>query len=248
MAKRTRGRDPFVQSEALGPAAMLSQESAVLYYDYALLPIEQREPVQRAARMIKPLLKRTAEDIFVIGNELRAIKAMLPHGRYTEWLDVEFGLSDRMAQHFVNVRERLGPKSEKFSVLPPSTLYLLAAPSTPDAAIAQVEARIDAGERLTRDVVQGTIVEAKFREESALRRASSTLDFAGQIDRTRLDELSALEEVIDAAMRLLGPSKIEVYERYIHADEVRLARQGLHAALAKVRERMGQIRSKRPGL
>ena len=88
----------------------------------------------RAARVIKPLLKRTAEDIFIIGGELRAVKEMLPHGRYTDWLGVEFGLSERMAQHFVNVRERLGPKSEKFSVLPPSTLYMLAAPSTPDSA------------------------------------------------------------------------------------------------------------------
>jgi hypothetical protein len=88
---------------------------------------------------------------------------MLPHGRYTEWLGVEFGLSERMAQHFVNVRERLGPKSEKFSVLPPSTLYLLAAPSTPDEAIAVVEERIDAGDRLSVAHVQRTIDEHKRR-------------------------------------------------------------------------------------
>jgi hypothetical protein len=86
---------------------------------------------------------------------------MLPHGRYTEWLEVEFGLSERMAQHFVNVRERLGPKSEKFSVLPPSTLYLLAAPSTPDQAINLVEERIDKGDRLSVAHVQRTIAEQK---------------------------------------------------------------------------------------
>jgi hypothetical protein len=163
MAKptRSRTRDPFTQSEILAPVAVLSQMSAELYYDYSQLPSEHREAVRRSARIIKPLLKRTAEDIFIIGGELRAVKEMLPHGRYTEWLEVEFGLSERMAQHFVNVRERLGPKSEKFSVLPPSTLYLLAAPSTPDQAISIVEERIDAGDRVSVAHVQRTIAEQK---------------------------------------------------------------------------------------
>jgi hypothetical protein len=160
---RSRARDPFTQSEILAPVAVLSQASTELYYDYNQLPSEHREAVRRSARIIKPLLKRTAEDIFIIGGELRAVKEMLPHGRYTEWLGVEFGLSERMAQHFVNVRERLGPKSEKFSVLPPSTLYLLAAPSTPDEAIAVVEERIDAGDRLSVVYVQRTIDEQKRR-------------------------------------------------------------------------------------
>ena len=162
-AARSRARDPFTQSEILAPVAVLSQGSMELYYDYTQLPTEHREAVRRSARIIKPLLKRTAEDIFIIGGELRGVKEMLPHGRYTEWLGVEFGLSERMAQHFVNVRERLGPKSEKFSVLPPSTLYLLAAPSTPDEAIEIVEGRIDAGDRLSVAHVQRTIDEQKRR-------------------------------------------------------------------------------------
>jgi hypothetical protein len=165
MAKttRSRARDPFTQSEILAPVAVLSQISSELYYDYNQLATEHRDAVRRSARIIKPLLKRTAEDIFIIGGELRNVKDMLPHGKYTEWLGVEFGLSERMAQHFVNVRERLGPKSEKFSVLPPSTLYLLAAPSTPDEAIAVVEERIDAGDRLSVAHVQRTIDEHKRR-------------------------------------------------------------------------------------
>lgn len=181
MAKptRSRARDPFTQSEILAPVAVLTQASAELYYDYNQLPSEHREAVRRSARIIKPLLKRTAEDIFIIGGELRAVKEMLPHGRYTEWLGVEFGLSERMAQHFVNVRERLGPKSEKFSVLPPSTLYLLAAPSTPDEAIATVEERIDAGDRLSVAHVQRTIDEHK-RRVRALTIDGKTIDGKAQ--------------------------------------------------------------------
>jgi hypothetical protein len=189
MAKptRSRARDPFTQSEILAPVAVLSQAGAELYYDYSQLPSEHREAVRRSARIIKPLLKRTAEDIFVIGGELRAVKEMLPHGRYTEWLEVEFGLSERMAQHFVNVRERLGPKSEKFSVLPPSTLYLLAAPSTPDEAITLVEDRIDKGDRLSVAHVQRTIAEQK-RLVRILTIDSEAQPNGGQGDGTAQDE------------------------------------------------------------
>jgi hypothetical protein len=134
------------------------------------------------------LIKRTAEDIFIIGGELRSVKEMLPHGRYTEWLGVEFGLSERMAQHFVNVRERLGPKSEKFSVLPPSTLYLLAAPSTPDEAIAVVEERIDAGDRMSVAHVQRTIDEHKRRVRGL------TIDAKAQPELLPTGEESGTEE------------------------------------------------------
>jgi hypothetical protein len=245
MAKRVRGRDPFTQSEILGPAAVLTQESAALYYDYGQLPAEHREAVRRAARTIKPLLKRTAEDIFVIGGELRAVKAMLPHGRYTDWLGIEFGLSERMAQHFVNVRERLGPKSEKFSVLPPSTLYLLAAPSTPDAAIEVVEERIDAGDRLSVVFVQRTIAALKARPDHTpdVTVDGEIVDIPGPpVDAVKagLQELAELEEVLEGALRLLAPAVVRRYDDVMGEDDVKRARLELSAALSKVRRRMGQ--------
>ena len=55
--------------------------------------------------------------------------------------------------------ERLGNQSEKL-VLPPSSLYMLAAPSTPDAAIAQVEGAL-AREGATARTVQHVIAAAK---------------------------------------------------------------------------------------
>jgi hypothetical protein len=147
---------------------VVEQAAVDLYYDYSTVPEAHRETVRRSAITIKPRLKRAAEDIFVIGKELRATKALLPHGEYTNWLDVEFGLSDRMAQRFVNVYERLGVKSDKLSLLPPSTLYLLAAPSTPDAAIDAVEQQLAAGERIGVAFVQRAIVDAKQKAKQQL--------------------------------------------------------------------------------
>lgn len=163
---RTDRRNPFERAQTT--TAMVSDQTAVeLYYDYNTIPEEHREALRRSALTIKPRLKRAAEDIFVIGRELMAVKMRLPHGTYTNWLDIEFGLSDRMAQRFMGVAERLGSKSDKLSVLPPSTLYLLAAPSTPDEAIATVEQQLTNGERISVAFVQRAITEAKEQKTQA---------------------------------------------------------------------------------
>lgn len=117
-----------------------------LRYDYSRIEDEAvRERARRAAVQIKPRLKRAVEDIFVIGQELTFIKEYLAHGEWGNWLETEFGLSDRMARNFMNVALRLGDKTEKFSVLPVSALYELAAPSTVYEVIQQVEGEIETG-------------------------------------------------------------------------------------------------------
>lgn len=160
MVQRTRKRDPFLDGQTTA-VTVVEQAAVELYYDYSTVPEAYRDTLRRSAITIKPRLKRSAEDIFVIGKELRATKTLLPHGEYSNWLDVEFGLSDRMAQRFVNVYERLGPKSDIMSDLPPTTLYLLAAPSTPDEAIQTVEKELDAGERISVSYIQRVITIAK---------------------------------------------------------------------------------------
>ena len=119
---------------------------ADLRYDYSRVEDETvRERLRQAAVQIKPRLKRAAEDLFVIGQELVTINEYLGHGEWGEWLATEFGLSDRMARNFMNVAIRLGGKTEKFSVLPVSVLYELAAPSTAPEVIEQVEGEIETG-------------------------------------------------------------------------------------------------------
>jgi hypothetical protein len=132
------------------PLNLLSQDEFDLLYDYSRIPDEQdRRLVQNAARRIKPRLKRAAQDIFDSGRELIAVKDRLPYGEWGPWLETEFGLSDRMAQNWMNVARRLGVKSEKFSELPVSVLYLLASPSTKVEVIEQVKERLEEGIRPT---------------------------------------------------------------------------------------------------
>ena len=128
---------------------LLNQEVDLLY-DYSRISDEQdRKAVQNAAMRIKPRLKRAAQEIFESGRELLAVKDRLPHGQWGEWLETEFGLSERMAQNWMNVARRLGTKSAKFSDLPVSVLYLLASPSTKVEVIEHVKGQLEEGYRPT---------------------------------------------------------------------------------------------------
>ena len=87
-------------------------------------------------------LKRTAEDIIAIGQELQAAKEQLADpdgGMFLAWINAEFDMSKSTAYQFINVAKRFGGSLPNFGKLAPSVLYLLAAPSTPDPVIEQVQ-------------------------------------------------------------------------------------------------------------
>lgn len=239
MARPTRRRDPFRDGQTT--AVTVVEQSAVdLYFNYATLPEEKREVVRRSALTIKPRLKRAAEDIFVIGSELLEVKTLLPHGLFTEWLDVEFGLSDRMAQHFMNVRGRLGPKSEKFSVLPPSSLYLLAAPSTPDEVIRAVEDRLEAGDRLTGVYIQRMVASAK---QDAKGRAGDVVE--GEVISSRtvdveVDEeaVGRLEDALTQAFDLLSGQAGDDWAALFRNSELTRVRNEIYRLREELRKRI----------
>lgn len=106
-------------------------------FDYAGLDEPTRAFVQDKAQRIHARLKRTAEDIIAIGQDLIEVKSRLGHGNYECWLKSEFEMSLWTANKFVQVAVRF--KSVKFTDLPVSVLYELAAPSTPETVIQMIE-------------------------------------------------------------------------------------------------------------
>ncbi len=117
-----------------------------LTYDYTQIADPTlRTLAQRAAEEIKPRLRRATEDILIIGARLAVIRQYLPHGQWMAWLDAEFEMHDNTARNFISVATRFADKSTIIVNLKPTALYALAAPSTPDDAITQVEALITNG-------------------------------------------------------------------------------------------------------
>jgi hypothetical protein len=57
-------------------------------------------------------------------------------------------MTERTARNYMNAAAECGTKSEIVSVLPPTALYALSAPSTPAPVRDAVLVRLEAGERL----------------------------------------------------------------------------------------------------
>lgn len=119
-------------------------------FDYTALDASTSQFVQQQTGEIRGLMKRTVESIFEIGQRLIVVKEKLGHGRFGSWLETEFEWSQDTASNFINVAKKFGkfPNFSEFDMAA-SALYMLAAPSTPDAARDEALARAKAGEAIT---------------------------------------------------------------------------------------------------
>ena len=127
-------------------------------FDYAALDTETSTLVQQRTDEIKALMRRTAEDIIVIGRKLAEVKAHLGHGRFLDWLAAEFGWHRFTANRFMQVAEVFSDlEMSQIVTFAPSALYLLAAPSTPETARAEALERAAAGEAITHGRARGIL-------------------------------------------------------------------------------------------
>jgi len=123
------------------------------------------------ADAIRLLGKQTVENIIEIGRRLVDCRDNhLVHGQWLPWLNREFGWSRQTADNFIHVYEARH-KLPNFSnlKLPISSIYLLAAPSTPEPAKAEVIERAKTGEALPVSEIKRAIKKHKDREQPAKR-------------------------------------------------------------------------------
>ena len=132
-------------------------------FDYDVLDPQTRAFVLQKTMETHGLLKRTAEHIVQIGQNLLSIKASLGHGYFEAWLQAEFAMSKRQARRFILVAERFGGKSAIIADLPiqPTAAYLLAAPAVPDEAREVAIEKAKAGEQITVAAAKEIVAEAK---------------------------------------------------------------------------------------
>ena len=141
------------------------------------------------AEVIRALGKRVVHDVIEIGRRLTDAKARGGHGNWLPWLKREFGWSDSTALRYMQAHQFATDKSVTVTDLSLKSLYLLAAPSTPEAARDEVIERSEAGEHLTPAQIKETIakavnaeIEAKLqtvRAEADEREAASRLGIRG---------------------------------------------------------------------
>jgi Protein of unknown function (DUF3102) len=160
------------------PANVKTQE-----FDYAALNSETQIVVQQRTSEIRSLLRRTAQDIFDVGQKLIEVKAQLGHGHFRAWLNAEFDWSIWTATKFMQVADKF--KCVKFSHLniAPSALYELAAPSTPDYVRCEAIERASHGETITHSLAKALKAEMSAQasqEPVRLQAESVTIDVSAE--------------------------------------------------------------------
>jgi hypothetical protein len=102
--------------------------------------------------------------VIEIGARLTECKRLCGHGQWLPWLDREFGwTSEDTALRFMQVHELGKSRNLRDLTLPVSSLYLLAAPSTPDDARDAVLDLAADGQKLTHAEIKQTISDAKAK-------------------------------------------------------------------------------------
>ena len=126
-------------------------------FDYSILDSDKQDFIRQRTAEIRSLMHRTTEQIILIGEHLQEVKARLDHGQFGRWLEAEFDWDIRTAQRLMRVAERFKNDSVSHLHLTATTLYLLAAPSTPDSAVEEVLERAGLGEPVTYATALGVV-------------------------------------------------------------------------------------------
>src|SRR5262245_17437578 len=94
---------------------MSSTALVVPQFDYEAIAPADREAVVRHTQVIRSLGRKLIRDIIELGKSLLAVKELLPHGQFLNWLGAEFGMDSRTAQNFMQVASSV--KNENISEL-----------------------------------------------------------------------------------------------------------------------------------
>ena len=129
-------------------------------------PLSTKE-MEEIAKRIRARIRRTVEDIIETGRDLTRVKAALDHGEFGEWINREFFMTMRSAQRYIQAAEWAEGKNDIVSHLPPTTLYLLSAKSTPEEIQAEVVSDLKAGKPVEVRRIEHQIADAKLKRRDA---------------------------------------------------------------------------------
>jgi Protein of unknown function (DUF3102) len=171
---------------------------------------------------IRSLGKQTVANVISIGEHLTECRRIVGHG-FRAWLKREFDWTYKTSDNFMNVHKLVESRCENFShlSLPVSSLYLLAAPSTPEAARQEIISRAEKGEKVKVVHVKGAIRAARPAKNpsktvppaAALRRLLTPKNAEPMPTAAEAEE-SYQETLYDQACLLLESMADETRQRF----------------------------------
>ncbi len=191
-------------------------------FDYSILDENTREIVLRKTDETHGLMRRTAESIIAIGQNLLTVQEHLPEMKFSAWLRAEFDLSRQSAYNFMRVAARFGGNCKTVLQLPARVLYELA--SSSDSIVEQVETgqlppTIDAI-KAAREAERQARVEVQVRQATI---EQLTRDLEGL--RQHLAEMSTPEVQIREVEKRFVPPEITIQLDTLQQKIVALTQQ-----------------------
>lgn len=196
-------------------------------YDYTAFPPKRAEALRNYALRIRTQVAATTAGIIQIGRDLSAIKQQLEHGQFCAWVQAECGFTVRSAENYIRAHEFADGcgKYETVSLLSPTTVYKLAAKSTPPEIVREVIERASAGTAINDEDVAAALSEAAYQKREARRKqATSKSRSDGQrrrkqneADRIARDEAEQLAQdrallAAETIANKLGPENLRALE------------------------------------
>jgi hypothetical protein len=130
-------------------------------FDYTTLDADTEAYVRSRTATIRARGQRLCGDLVGMGNDLRAVKDSLPHGQFHNWLELEFGWSERTARNYMALADAFGhlnPATLAGSEI--TALQLLASSSTPEDVRDDFITQAERGESITVRDVRGALSDA----------------------------------------------------------------------------------------
>ncbi|GAA6621636.1 DUF3102 domain-containing protein [Scytonema sp. NUACC26] len=166
-----------------------------LNFEYDILDGDTQRVVQQHTNEIKTLMRRNSQDIIDIGQKLIEVKQHLGHGSFRNWLKFEFNWSVSAATKFMQVAEQFKCVNFTHLNITASTLYLIAAPSTPKEARVEVLERASNGENICYTEAKAIVFQHKKTKKGAVEPKTASLKYdkpVNVIEPTRYETTFAI--------------------------------------------------------
>ncbi|MEM9809387.1 MAG: DUF3102 domain-containing protein [Cyanobacteria bacterium P01_D01_bin.56] len=178
-------------------------------FDYASLRQDHRLVIQQHTGEIRKRLRRSAQDVWEIGQRLSDVRSRLKYGEFLIWLKAEFGWSQRTAYNFINVYETFGDRFAKLANvdLATSVLYQLASPSVPEELRTQVLDAAATGKKVSHNALKAAIKQSKADKDK-----ESQIETSGETKVKKPEIVSLIPKAAREvkAELLQSASKIEI--------------------------------------
>lgn len=155
---------------------------------------KQADKIQRTA----------AKSIIDIGKDLVAAKHYLSHGQFLGWIEAEVGIPARTAQAYMQVAQWITGKSARVAHLPPSVLYVLSAPSTPQEFIRDILNDVEAGKHVELSAIRGKLRALRHDRRQETPEPGAPEDVRQSEATVAVDARTGLVELINILARGLS--------------------------------------------